>query len=138
MIIDCHGHYTPEPKNLHRFRKDQTDAVKNKTALPSRAGLKMSDDEIRESLEVNQIRLQKERGTDLTIFSPRASGMGHHVGGEEVSLEWTQICNDLIHRCVSLYPKNFIGVCQLPQSQGVDPRKSAKELKRCVAELSFL
>ena len=42
----------------------------------------MSDDEIRESLEQNQIRLQKERGTDVTIFSPRASGMGHHVGDE--------------------------------------------------------
>src|SRR6516164_11248575 len=51
MIIDCHGHYTTEPKDLHRFRKDQTEAVKNKTALPLRAGLKMSDDEIRESLE---------------------------------------------------------------------------------------
>jgi hypothetical protein len=27
MIIDCHGHYTTEPKDLHRFRKDQTEAV---------------------------------------------------------------------------------------------------------------
>ena len=43
MIIDCHGHYTTEPKDLHRFRKDQTEAVKNKTPLPPRAGLKMSD-----------------------------------------------------------------------------------------------
>jgi 4-oxalmesaconate hydratase len=135
MIIDCHGHYTTEPKDLHRFRKDQTEAVKNKTALPPRVGLKMSDDEIRESLEQNQIRLQKERGTDLTIFSPRASGMGHHVGGEEVSLEWTRICNDLIHRCVSLFPKNFIGVCQLPQSLNVPPKNSAQELERCVLEL---
>src|SRR5437016_13357971 len=84
MIIDCHGHYTTEPKDLHRFRKDQTEAVKNKTALPPRAGLKMSDDEIRESLEQNQIRLQKERGTDVTIFSPRASGMGHHGGDQDV------------------------------------------------------
>ena len=38
MIIDCHGHYTTEPKDLHRFRKDQTEAVKNKTPLPPRAG----------------------------------------------------------------------------------------------------
>jgi 4-oxalmesaconate hydratase len=138
MIIDCHGHYTTEPKDLHRFRKDQTEAVKNKSALPPRAGLKMSDDEIRESLEQNQIRLQKERGTDVTIFSPRASGMGHHVGDESVSIEWTQICNDLIHRCVTLYPKNFIGVCQLPQSLNVPPKNSAKELERCVNELGFV
>ena len=50
MIIDCHGHYTTEPKDLHRFRKEQTAAAtaKDKTAMPSRASLKMSDDEIRE------------------------------------------------------------------------------------------
>ena len=99
MIIDCHGHYTTEPKDLHRFRKEQTAAAnaKDKAAMPSRASLKMSDDEIRESIEQNQLKLQRERGTNLTIFSPRASGMGHHVGDESVSLEWSQICNDLIH-----------------------------------------
>src|SRR5205085_7127995 len=91
MIIDCHGHYTTEPKDLHRFRKDQTEAVKNKTALPPRAGLKMSDDEIRASIEGAQLKFQRERGTDLTIFSPRASGMGHHIGDFAVSQEWTQI-----------------------------------------------
>ena len=109
MIIDCHGHYTTEPKDLHRFRKEQTAAAnaKDKAAMPSRAALKMSDDEIRESIEQNQLKLQRERGTDLTIFSPRASGMGHHIGDESVSLEWSQICNDLIHRVVSLYPQQF-------------------------------
>ena len=87
MIIDCHGHYTTEPKDLHRFRKEQTAAAnaKDKAAMPPRSGLKMSDDEIRESIEGNQLKFQKERGTDLTIFSPRASGMGHHIGDEAVS-----------------------------------------------------
>ena len=39
MIIDCHGHYTTEPKDLHRFRKDQTAAAnaKDKAAMPPRA-----------------------------------------------------------------------------------------------------
>ena len=32
MIIDCHGHYTTEPKDLHRFRKEQT-AAANAPAL---------------------------------------------------------------------------------------------------------
>ena len=72
MIIDCHGHYTTEPKDLHRFRKDQTEAVKAKSPLPPRAGLTMSDDEIRASIEGAQLKFQRERGTDLTIFSPRA------------------------------------------------------------------
>jgi 4-oxalmesaconate hydratase len=140
MIIDCHGHYTTEPKDLHRFRKEQTAAAnaKDKTALPPRASLKMSDDEIRESIEHNQLKLQRERGTDLTIFSPRASGMGHHVGDESVSLEWSQICNDLIHRVCALFPNNFIGVCQLPQSPGVPPKNSAVELERCIKQLGFV
>jgi 4-oxalmesaconate hydratase len=140
MIIDCHGHYTTEPKDLHRFRQDQIKAVnaKDKAALPARAGLKISDDEIRESIEQNQLKLQRERGTDLTIFSPRASGMGHHIGDESVSLEWSEICNDLIHRVVTLFPNNFIGVCQLPQSPGVPPRNSIRELERCVNELGFI
>ena len=140
MIIDCHGHYTTEPKDLHRFRQEQTAAAnaKNKALLPSRASLKISDDEIRESIEQNQLKLQRERGTDLTIFSPRASGMGHHVGDESVSLEWSQICNDLIHRVCTLFPQNFIGVCQLPQSPGVPPKNSAAELERCVKELGFV
>src|SRR5580765_6642495 len=140
MIIDCHGHYTTEPKDLHRFRKEQTAAAnaKDKAAMPPRSGLKMSDDEIRESIEADQLKFQRERGTDLTIFSPRASGMGHHIGDESVSREWTEICNDLIHRVVTLYPKNFVGVCQLPQSPGVPPKNSIAELERCVREFGFI
>jgi 4-oxalmesaconate hydratase len=134
MIIDCHGHYTTEPKDLHRFRKEQTAAAnaKDKSKMPARSGLKMSDDEVKESIIANQLKFQKERNTDLTIFSPRASGMGHHVGDEAVSTEWTEICNDLIHRVVTLFPKNFIGVCQLPQSPGVPPKNAIAELERCV------
>jgi len=140
MIIDCHGHYTTEPKDLHRFRKEQTAAAnaKDKAAMPSRAALKMPDDEIRESIEGNQLKLQRERGTDLTIFSPRASGMGHHIGDESVSLEWSQICNDLIARVVALFPQNFIGVCQLPQSPGVPPKNAIGELERCVKKMGFI
>jgi 4-oxalmesaconate hydratase len=138
MIIDCHGHYTTEPDDLKRFRQEQTKAVQNKTAPPLRASLKISDDQIRDSLEGAQLKLQRERGTDLTIFSPRASGMGHHIGDESVSLEWSQICNDLIHRVCTLYPQNFVGVCQLPQSPGVPPQHSAAELERCVTGLGFI
>jgi 4-oxalmesaconate hydratase len=138
MIIDCHGHYTTEPKALHDFRKHQTEAVKNRAQLPSKAGLKITDDEIRDSLEGAQLKLQRERGTDLTIFSPRASGMGHHIGDAGVSLEWSQVCNDLIHRVCMLYPENFVGVCQLPQTPGVSPANCVQELERCVEEFGFI
>ena len=64
--------------------------------------------------------------------------MGHHIGDFAVSKEWTEICNDLIHRVCTLFPKNFIGVCQLPQTQGEAPTSSIKELERCVKELGMV
>ena len=64
--------------------------------------------------------------------------MAHHIGDEAVSLRWSQICNDLIARVVGLYPDNFIGVCQLPQSPGADLKASIAELERCVNELGFI
>src|SRR3546814_6698150 len=76
-----------------------------------------TDDQIREGLEAHQLRLQRDRGTDLTIFSPRAGGMGHHIGSEAVSRQWSRICNDLIRRICDLYPGNFAPVCQLPRSE---------------------
>jgi 4-oxalmesaconate hydratase len=64
----------------------------------------------------NQLRIMAERGVDVTIFSPRASAMGHHAGDEAVSAAWARACNDLIHRVAVLFPGRFAGVCQLPQS----------------------
>ena len=133
MIVDCHGHYTTAPPALSEWRKRQV-AEKNF----SEKELRISDDEIRDSLEGAQLKLQRERGTDVTFFSPRASGMEHHVGSAEISLGWSQACNDLIHRCCSLYPANFVPVCQLPQSPGIAPKNSIRELERCVKELGFI
>jgi 4-oxalmesaconate hydratase len=137
MIIDCHGHYTTAPAAHQKFRDAQLAALKDPTASPARPGA-ISDDEIRETIEKNQLRLQKQRGSDLTLFSPRASAMGHHIGNEAISSAWTRANNDLIKRVVDLYPENFVGVCQLPQSPGVPVANSVAELERCVRELSFV
>jgi 4-oxalmesaconate hydratase len=137
MIIDCHGHYTTEPQQLHDFRKKQSEAISQGEHV-SPGNLNITDDQIRESLEGAQLKLQRARGTDLTIFSPRAAGMGHHIGDERTSMEWSRLCNDLIHRVCTLYPKNFIGVCQLPQSPGVSPANCAAELDRCVTQYGFV
>ena len=138
MIIDCHGHYTTEPAALHDFRKKQVASDADPVQRPSRATLKIGDDEIRQSVEGAQLRLQRERGTDVTIFSPRAAGMGHHVGDAAMSLEWSQICNELIYRVTKIFPRNFIGVCQLPQSPGVSPASCVQELERCIMEFGFV
>jgi 4-oxalmesaconate hydratase len=137
MIIDCHGHYTTAPAPLSAYREAQLAALQSASGLDG-AVPQIDDGQIRDSLERSQLRLQRERGTDLTIFSPRASAMGHHLGTEATSLAWTRVCNDLIHRVCALYPENFVGVCQLPQSPGVAPAGSAAELERCVRELGFI
>jgi 4-oxalmesaconate hydratase len=138
VIIDCHGHYTTAPPELQKYRDSQVAGLKDPAVKPAPANLKISDDEIRASLEGAQLKFQRERGTDLTIFSPRASAMAHHVGDETTSLNWSRACNDLIARVCALYPENFVGVCQLPQSPGVPPSHSAAELERCVQQLGFI
>src|SRR6188472_3671867 len=129
MIIDCHGHYTTAPKELQNYRDSQIEALKDKAHVPSKGKVNITDDRIRESLEGAQLKLQRERGTDVTIFSPRASAMAHHIGDATTSLNWSRHCNDLIHRVCTLYPDNFVGVCQLPQSPGVPPSNSIDELE---------
>ncbi|MBV9882606.1 MAG: amidohydrolase [Sphingomonadaceae bacterium] len=136
MIIDCHGHYTTAPAAHNDWREAQKAAFKAGEAPPPYPVI--SDDEIRDSLEQNQIRLIRERGADMTIFSPRASAMAHHVGDEAVSKAWARANNDLIARCVALYPDIFAGVCMLPQNPQADLAGSIAELERCVVELGFI
>jgi len=136
LIIDCHGHYTTAPAAHNAWREAQKAAFKADEAAPPYPTI--SDDEIRETLEANQIRLIRERGADMTIFSPRASAMAPHVGDEAVAKAWARANNDLIARCVALYPETFAGVCMLPQNPKADLTGSIEELERCVGELGFI
>ena len=95
MIIDCHGHYTTAPKALEEWRNRQIAGIKDPSARPRVSELSMSDDDIRQTIEANQLKLMKQRGSDVTIFSPRASFMAHHIGDFEVSSTWAAICNEL-------------------------------------------
>ncbi|GAB3569066.1 amidohydrolase family protein [Amycolatopsis endophytica] len=134
MIIDCHGHYTTAPPALAAWRDQQIASLDGSVAKPDRADLRISDDELRETIEPNQLRLMDERGIDLTIFSPRASFMAHHIGDFDTSSEWAAICNELCHRVSTLYPERFVPAAMLPQSPGVDPATCIPELTRCVEE----
>ena len=119
VIIDCHGHYTTAPAQLGEYRDAQRAALADDPDHVGDKGvISISDDEIRASLEGAQVRLQQERGIDLTLFSPRASWMGHHLGNVHTSRFWTEHCNELIRRVCDLYPQRFAPVCQLPQSPG--------------------
>jgi len=136
VIIDCHGHYTTAPSGHAEWRRAQLATLGAGGVPPDYPSF--SDDLLRETLEGSQLRLLAERGIDLTIFSPRASVMAHHLGDEKTSAEWARVSNDLVKRVVDLYPERFIGVCQLPQSPGAPIQYSIAELERCVEELGFV
>ena len=62
MIVDCHGHYTTAPQALWDWRKAQL----SQKGLSARE-LRITDDEIRESLEKAQLRLAMA-GDDLVAL----------------------------------------------------------------------
>src|SRR5690348_10324763 len=94
MIIDCHGHYTTVPPEMEAYRKQQISDVEE--ARPLHKGtVPITDDQIRESLEGAQLKLQRERGADMTFFSPRASAMAHHLTSAEGNVYWAEHWNDL-------------------------------------------
>jgi 4-oxalmesaconate hydratase len=136
MIIDCHGHYTTAPPEHEAWRGAQIDADHEGSPDPVRPVF--SDDRIRETIEQNQLRVQRGRGIDATIFSPRAASMGHHLAGAAANGRWSRASNDLIQRVCNLFPDDFVGVAQLPQAPGTPPAESIAELRRCVEELGFV
>ena len=134
MIIDVHVHYTTAPAALNAYRGAQITLLND----PRKGSVKISDDEIRDTLENGQLKMQRERGTDLVLFSPTAAAMGHHFGNALISQYWSETTNELIHRVCGLYPDNFVGVCMLPQSPGVPPANCIGELERCVTQFGFV
>ncbi|RBM17698.1 4-oxalomesaconate hydratase [Prauserella sp. PE36] len=137
MIIDCHGHFTTPPATHTDFRKAQL-ARSADPDLPEPVLAHASDDEVREAVETNQLRLLRERGGDLMIFSPQASAMEHHLPDPEVARTWARTCNDLVARVTDLFPAHFAGVAQLPQTPGGEITDAVAELRRTVSELGFV
>ncbi len=136
MIIDCHGHYTTAPPALESWRDRQLAASRTATGpCRPRAQSRRSAPRDNRKRPIEDPAGARQRPDDL--FAPRG-GMAHHVGNQKTSEDWSRVCNDLIYRVAEMFPKNFIGVCQLPQSPGVDPRNCIPELERCVNELGFV
>jgi 4-oxalmesaconate hydratase len=139
MIIDCHGHFTTAPPQVAQFRQRQLLEFERTGRAPELAPPAVSDDEIRAAISTNQLARMRERGIDLTIFSPKAVAMDHHRGNEETNVAWARFNNELIQRVCQLYPGQFAGACQLPQAPGVAPRERVfEELQRCVNEYGFV
>jgi 4-oxalmesaconate hydratase len=76
----------------------------------------------------------KDRGSDVVLFSPRASFMAHHIGDFDVSSTWAAICNELCQRVSRLFPDHFVPVAMLPQSPGAAPETCIPEFVKCVED----
>lgn len=137
MIIDIHGHYTTAPPAHQRFRDGQLAALQN-PSLPPPEPARISDDELRDSVEQNQLRILRERGGDMMLLSPKASAMQHHVSDQATATVWARVSNDLVHRVCGLFPQAFAPVAQLPQTPGGDLAQVINELRRCVTDLGFV
>jgi 4-oxalmesaconate hydratase len=137
MIIDCHGHYTTVPAASETYRENQLRDVSEGRPL-TKGDWGISDDQVRESLEGSQLKFIRERGTDLTLFSPRASAMAHQLGNETASHHWAELWNDMIYRISQMYPDKFAPVGMLPQFPGAPIENSIAELERIVNQLEFI
>jgi 4-oxalmesaconate hydratase len=131
MIIDVHGHYTTAPGQLQAFRDAQLAGGPAELAP-------VGDDELRASVESNQLRILRERGGDVMLFSPKASGMEHHVPDPALAAAWARASNDLVHRVCELYPEHFAPVAQLPQTPAGELAGVIAEVRRTVTELGFV
>ncbi|MCF3962153.1 amidohydrolase family protein [Streptomyces fuscigenes] len=137
MIIDIHGHYTTAPPQLQAFRDAQL-ARLDDPSLPVPRLAPIGDDELRASVENHQLKVLRERGGDLMLFSPKASGMEHHVTDPATARAWAEASNDLVHRVAGLFPQHFAAVCQLPQTANAPLDGVVAELRRCVEQLGFV
>ncbi|WP_009478492.1 amidohydrolase family protein [Rhodococcus sp. JVH1] len=137
MIIDIHGHYTTTPPAHQAFRDNQLAALAS-SSQPVPWPAQISDDAIRESIEHNQLKILRERGGDVMLFSPKASGMEHHVPDPDTATAWARASNDLVHRVGELFPDTFVPVAQLPQTPTGPLDPVIAELRRCVEELGFV
>jgi 4-oxalmesaconate hydratase len=127
MIIDCHGHFTTAPDAHENY---WTELMESSGSLPSAPII--SDDAIAEALTGNQLRVAAQRGIDLTLLSPKASAMGHHVPDGRIARAWSEAANDLVLRAADLFPEALAAVCQLPQYPGAEVGGLVDELTRCV------
>lgn len=138
MYIDCHSHFTTVPTALKDWRDRQIAEFEDHGRRVSPDELDIPDADLSRALAEGQLALQAEMGVDLALLSPIAGKMAHHYGDQETSTTWTRLANDTVHRAVQMFPQNFVGVAQLPQSPGSPVDACVEELRRCVEELGFV
>jgi 4-oxalmesaconate hydratase len=89
--------------------------------MPKVADLKISDDELRESIETNQLRLMKERGSDITCFRRAPASWPTTLATSMCPAPGRPSATSCAYRVSQLFPDHFVPVAMLPQSPGRGP-----------------
>ena len=138
MIIDVHGHYTTAPAALGAWRDLQIASLKDPGKAPKPSDLKISDDELRESIETNQLAKMRERGSDLTVFSPRASFMAHHIGDFQTSADLGRDLQRALLRVEPAVPRPLHAGAPCCRSRRASTPPPASRSWRCVKDYGFV
>ena len=101
--------------------------------MPKVADLKISDDELRESIEANQLRLMKERGNDLTLFSARARASWPTTSATSTCrAPGPRSATSCASASASSSPTTSCRRRCCRSRPGVDPKTCIPELEKCV------
>jgi predicted TIM-barrel fold metal-dependent hydrolase len=133
MIIDTHAHVTGPMAMYEYFR-----GFSGTSGAGARLGkFEMTDEALEESLR-DHLNEVGGVGTELQLISPRPWAVPTGDRREAIVMGITQQVNDMIARCVKLYPERFAGLGALPQRAAVSPKTSVEEMERCVRDLGFI
>ncbi len=137
-----HDHRHPRPLHDRARRRCTRSATSSSRASRTRpqarpTDLGITDEELVKSVQP-QLNFQKERGSDVTIFSPRAAGMGHHVGNEAiepgVGAREQRPDPSRLHAAAGQLRAGGPAAA-VP---GVPPRTASRSSSACVEELGFV
>ena len=140
LVIDCHGHYTTEPKALRRSAQAPD---RRRIGHPSRRRAPTNS----RSATTKCARASKARSSGCsasaaptsTIFSPRASGMGHHVGDAAVTAATGRGSRTTDpSRADSSIRRISSASASCRSRPACAPKNCIAELERCVNELGFV
>jgi len=63
VTLDVHGHYTTAPKALEDWRNRQIAGINDPSVMPKASELKISDDELRETIDQVEAQVGKVRAS---------------------------------------------------------------------------
>ncbi len=140
MIIDVHGHYTTAPEGARSTgATGRSPASRIRRRRPRRRPARSATTTCARPSRPTSCKLMKERGSDLTIFSParQLHGAPHRRLRQLVDLGG-DLQRALLSRDRSCSRTTSSPAAMLPQSPGVDPKTCIPELERCVKEYGFV